>query len=676
MKLYKLSKLSLLLVALLSVQSCKTNYRPDTELQKISFDNIEDGKIEKLASTINIKTKGDQFVDAAGRTMFLRGINLGGSTKMPFTPYVVSHVNKDFYDGKNISFVGRPFPLDEADVHFKRLKGWGFHFLRFLITWEAIEHEGPGIYDQEYIDYVYAIIAKANEYGINVMIDPHQDLWSRYTGGDGAPKWTFEVAGMNVENLSETGAAFIHNIYGDPYPRMIWFGNYYKLGSATMFTLFFGGNDFAPSLKIDNKNIEDYLQEHYINAIAEIAKKVKDLPNVIGFEVMNEPSAGYIGIEDITKPYETEILGTVPTPLNSIMLGGGETLDIPKYSLGLISLNDDGLEKVNPNKVLAWQSTDKRLWKNEGVWSDTEDKVDTSYFNINAKGETVNFNADYYEPFIDLFAHKIQSINPEWFICVDNVLFPYPSGLPNLKNSKINSNWINGSHWYDDVTLVKKKYMPYLGLLPEQGIIFGTNRVRKAYEKFLSDMMDETKVKFGNVPSLLGEFGIPFDMNDAEAYEDGDFSTQEEAMNRSIQLTETNLLNYTLWNYTADNTNERGDQWNGEDLSIFSLSQQTDKSDINSGGRALKAVVRPYPKAVSGKLEMYHYDYKTTELIITFTNDKSIKAPTEIFLPLFIYNNQFNVEYTDGELSFDSKESILMYSPSTNGVHSIIITKK
>ena len=39
--------------------------------------------------------------------------------------------------------MGRPFPLEEADEHFRRLKAWGLTFLRFLVTWEAVAHEGP-----------------------------------------------------------------------------------------------------------------------------------------------------------------------------------------------------------------------------------------------------------------------------------------------------------------------------------------------------------------------------------------------------------------------------------------------------------------------------------------------------------------------------------------------------
>ena len=108
---------------------------------------------------------------------------------MPRLPDGATHLPQGFFDHRDVSFVGRPFPLEEADEHFSRLRRWGCNFLRLLITWEAVEHAGPGQYDEPYLDYLYALVQKAGEHGLDLFIDPHQDAWSRFSGGDGAPGW-------------------------------------------------------------------------------------------------------------------------------------------------------------------------------------------------------------------------------------------------------------------------------------------------------------------------------------------------------------------------------------------------------------------------------------------------------------------------------------------------------
>lgn len=102
----------------------------------------------------------------------MRGVNLGGSSKVPRTPDGPTWNQQGFFDHRHISFIGRPFPLEEADEHFSRLNKWGLTFLRFLVTWEAIEHAGPGLYDEAYLDYLYTVVQKAAEYDIHLFIDP------------------------------------------------------------------------------------------------------------------------------------------------------------------------------------------------------------------------------------------------------------------------------------------------------------------------------------------------------------------------------------------------------------------------------------------------------------------------------------------------------------------------
>lgn len=90
-----------------------------------------------------LRVEGTNFVDSSGQRIFLRGINLSGDAKFPRKPDVPSHISEHFWNGRDISFVGRPFPVDEADEHLSRIVSWGFNVVRFVITWEAIEHQGP-----------------------------------------------------------------------------------------------------------------------------------------------------------------------------------------------------------------------------------------------------------------------------------------------------------------------------------------------------------------------------------------------------------------------------------------------------------------------------------------------------------------------------------------------------
>ncbi len=624
----------------------------------------------------NISSKGKWFVDPTGRAMILHGINLGGSTKLPFTPLIPSHQKENFYETVyTVSSVGQPFPLNQADEHFKRLYQWGYRFIRLLVTWEGIEHAGPGRYDEAYLNYIQAIVKKAGDHNINVFIDPHQDVWSRFTGGDGAPYWTLDKVGFDPLKFTETGSAIIHNVKGDPFPRMIWPTNYHKLGTATMFTLFFGGNDFAPALKIDSISAQDYLQTHYLNAIKQVALKLKGLPNVIGFDTFNEPGAGYIGMTDLNA-FGLLKNGIMPTPFEGMVLGGGNSLEVERYEFALTGSKVKGKVLVNPNKFSAWKNSELDIWKNAGVWNyDSQQKATVlkpNYF-TQINGKQVDFSKDYFKPFALAFQKEMHSVDSSWLIFVEHALF---HRLPEFTAPESN-NFVNAGHWYDIGTLLTKEYTSWFGV---DGVkakpLFGKRSIRKAFEANLAHHKEETTFSMGNKPTLIGEFGIPFDLAEKKAYQTGDYSDQEACLDRSFRAMESNQLSYTLWNYTSDNENKHGDQWNGEDLSIFSKSQRKDASDINSGGRALRAAIRPYPYKVAGEPIEYFFNMKEKEFYLKFKVDKSITAPTEIFIPSYHFKNGFEVISSAGKLEFDKSQDLLLFYPVGDGDQIIVVKEK
>lgn len=594
---------------------------------------------------MSVRIADSRFVDEHGRTLLLRGVNLGGSSKIPTRPAGPTHLADGFFEHRDVSFVGRPFPLEEADEHFGRLRAWGLTFLRFLVTWEAIEHAGPGAYDEEYLDYVCAIVERAGRHGFHLFIDPHQDMWSRFSGGDGAPGWTLEAVGFDLTQLGATGAALLHHDHQGRLPGMVWPSNETKLATATMFSLFFGGDDFAPATRVEGEPVQEFLQRHYIGAVCRLAERLRGYSWVVGYDTLNEPLAGYLGWPDLGVAGGTVKLGDCPTPFQAMALGAGHAQEIGVFTAGLTGFRMRGTRTLDPAPARAWLPGHDCVWRQNGVWDvgpDGEPRLLRPRHFARRGDAPVDFSEQYYLPFARRFAAAVLRAHPGAAIFVETATGRPPPRweAPDL---------VYAPHWYDGFVLFLKRYHDWLAVdNRKQRLVVTPWLIRRSFAAQLRALRDEAAARLPGAPTLVGEVGIAFDLGGRRAYRTGDFSKQTKAMDRTLRALDDALLSATLWNYTSDNCNAHGDLWNAEDLSIFSRDQQGDRQDIHSGGRALDAVVRPYARAVAGELLKMQFDRRRRSFEMAFRHDPALTAPSELFVPEYQYPNGYSVSVSDG----------------------------
>jgi len=550
---------------------------------------------------------------------------------------------------------------------------------RFIVTWEAIEHAGPGLYDEEYLDYVRAVVEKATEHGIDLFIDPHEDVWSRMCGGDGAPGWTFETIGMDVTQFPETGAAILHCIHGEPFSHLCWPTNHTKLAAATMFTLFFGGDTYAPETTVDGEPVQGYLQRHYLEAMKQVARRLKGLPNVVGYGLMNEPSAGYIGQADLRR-WDADIvlrLREFPTPFQSMLLGSGHTQEVDVYRWRLAGFRRTGRRVVNSGGDTVWQGDRAGVWGANGVWdvdgAGRPRLLRPDHF-ASVDGRPADFADDFLRPFANRYAREIRSVDPAAIIFVEGV----PTVAPLRWGPDDAPAIVHAGHWYDGLTLAFRRFLPYVAADTRSGrFVLGRRRAQRSRDDQVGFLKRWSEREMGGVPTLIGEFGIPINLGKSQAYRTGDYGQQTAALDASYRALDANLLSGTLWNYTADNDNRWGDQWNNEDFSIFSPDQRSDPGNLNSGGRALAAVVRPYPSQTAGKPLRMSFDVLSARFEYEFEHDPEVRAPTVIFVPRLQYPGGFVVELSDGRHEEDeSDQTIRYYHGADQAQHTIRVSRR
>ncbi len=193
-----------------------------------------------LAGPVGVRDR--QFVGPEGEPIILRGLNVAQSAKRkPYLPW-------------------------QGPDEFALMKSWGCNCVRLLIIWAGIEPE-PGSYHEEYLAAVRERLDWAQQAGLHVILDMHQDVYGEKYNHDGAPAWATVDGDLPYE----------------PDRSLGWAAGYFQPAVMMAFENFW--ND-APAP--DGTG----LQEHFVGAWRHAAEKLSDHPAVIGYDLLNEPFYG------------------------------------------------------------------------------------------------------------------------------------------------------------------------------------------------------------------------------------------------------------------------------------------------------------------------------------------------------------------------------------------------
>ena len=247
------------------------------------------------------------LADEFGREVTLRGANLENEERnLPSTdgsPTQRSIDPADYADGAcptNYNGYQEP-PICGVDAgkgkfnisgrwdsrnDLAQAREYGLNFVRLCLSWSELE-PSPGVYSETYLDRVAQMVAWAEEQDVYVLLDMHEDLYTRFIGPE--PNQT-QYPPYLTDAVGQDGAP-AWAVITDGWPSLGVYGQgNLNLGMMKAFQNFYE-NRVDPSIP-QGAAPGPGLQDHYIGAIAALAARFKNESAVLGIELLNEPQPG------------------------------------------------------------------------------------------------------------------------------------------------------------------------------------------------------------------------------------------------------------------------------------------------------------------------------------------------------------------------------------------------
>jgi Cellulase (glycosyl hydrolase family 5) len=268
---------------------------------------------------------GPFIADPQGRLVILRGVVSAGlvdfwsgTNPADLRPAPLQPLDPAAYDGRcppNSATVRQP-PLCRDDL--RQMAALGFDVLRLALSWSLLEPR-PGRYDQRYLDRVAQVVGWARDEGIHVILDMHENAYSRYLDRPAPPP----LPGGSPTSLNQLTGAPSWAVLTDLWPSEV-FGGQRELNPA----VFAAFTNFWVNRHVDAPRGEapgSGLQDHYIGALAALARRFRDDSTVAGYDLFNEPWPGFVP----PPAFETLFLFPFYRRVIDALSGAGDGLPCP-----------------------------------------------------------------------------------------------------------------------------------------------------------------------------------------------------------------------------------------------------------------------------------------------------------------------------------------------------------